>query len=101
MLDFAADAGLPVTGIGKVRDVFSGRGISGYVKTKDNAAGFTETHKAISAGGKGIVFFTILGDFDTLWGHRNDISGYAKGLVEADRLLGKVIARLCPAIVCL
>lgn len=95
VLDYAAEAGLPVIGVGKVKDVFSGRGISGYVKTKDNAAGFAETAKLIEKGGNGVIM-TILGDFDTLWGHRNDVSGYAKGLVEADRLLGKVIAGLQP-----
>lgn len=95
VLDYAAEAGIPVVGIGKVRDVFSGRGITEHIKTKDNAAGFAETEKAVRSGGRGIIF-TILGDFDTLWGHRNDISGYAKGLVEADRLLGNVIDGLQP-----
>jgi phosphopentomutase len=95
VLDFAAEAGLPVIGIGKVRDVFSGRGISGSVKTKDNADGFRETENHVKEGGRGIIF-TILGDFDTLWGHRNDTKGYAKGLVEADRLLGKVVSAMQP-----
>lgn len=93
LLDYAAEAGLPVIGVGKVRDVFSGRGISDYVKTKNNAQGFEETGRIVRGGDTGIVM-TILGDFDTLWGHRNDVDGYAKGLVEADRLLGKVIADL-------
>ena len=92
-LDYAATAGVDVIGIGKVSDVFSGRGITKSVKTKDNGAALAETTRLAERGGRGIVF-TILGDFDTLWGHRNDVAGYSKGLVEADKKLGRLLAAL-------
>ncbi len=92
-LDYAAAADVDVVGIGKVSDVFSGRGIKTSIKTKDNAAGLAETTRLAREAGNGIVF-TILGDFDTLWGHRNDIAGYSKGLVEADKKLADLLASL-------
>lgn len=92
-LDYAAEAGVSVESIGKVWDVFSGRGITESVYTKGNAEVFKAINRTIAIGEPGIVF-AILGDFDTLWGHRNDISGYSKGLVEADKGLGNLIRNL-------
>lgn len=93
VLDYAAASGVKVWSVGKVWDVFSGRGIAEAVKTKNNAEGFAETGLLIKEGKPGIVF-TILGDFDTLWGHRNDLNGYAKGLLEADKTLEGLISEL-------
>lgn len=92
-LDYAAEAGVSVTSIGKVWDVFSGRGITESIYVKGNAEVFESISRTIETGEPGIVF-AILGDFDTLWGHRNDISGYAKGLVEADKGLGNLMRYL-------
>lgn len=89
-LDYAAEAGLNVFAVGKVWDVFSGRGITKAVKTKNNEEGFARTTELIKQGAPGVIL-TILGDFDTIWGHRNDVKGYAKGLVEADKRLGELI----------
>jgi phosphopentomutase len=93
LFDYAARQGIPVHAIGKTKDVYSGRGITGSVKTKDNKEGFRETIKAIDSDSEGIIM-TILGDFDTLWAHRNDVENYAKGLVEADTMLSLVVASL-------
>ncbi len=92
-LDYAKEAGVKVWSVGKVWDVFSGRGIAEAIKTKDNAEGFAKTGTLIKEGKPGIVF-TILGEFDTVWGHRNDIKGYAKGLLEADKMLDILIGGL-------
>jgi phosphopentomutase len=93
VLDYAAEAGVRVVSIGKVWDVFSGRGIKETVKTKNNKEAFAKTTERIREGKPGIVF-TILGDFDTLWGHRDDIDGYAKGLLEADSSLKRLLKAL-------
>lgn len=90
VLDYAAAAGISVSAVGKVWDVFSGRGIKESIKTKNNKDAFKATSDLIKEGKPGIIF-TILGDFDTLWGHRDDINGYAKGLLEADTMLGKLL----------
>jgi phosphopentomutase len=92
-LDYASAAGINVHGVGKARDVFSGRGFADSVKTKNNAAGMAETVQLARSNAQGIIF-TILGDFDTLWGHRNDVDGYSKGLVEADNDLKRLLEAL-------
>ncbi len=86
MLDYAEEAGVKVWSVGKVWDVFSGRGITKAVKTKNNADAFAKTGRLLKEGKTGIIF-TILGEFDTVWGHRNDVKGYVKGLLEADKML--------------
>lgn len=93
VLDYAAAANVPVYSVGKVWDVFSGRGIREACKTKNNGNAFDVTADLIRKGKQGIIF-TILGDFDSLWGHRNDINGYAKGLLEADICLGSLMKDL-------
>jgi phosphopentomutase len=93
LLDYAADAGVKVRTVGKVWDVFSGRGIAESVRTKDNADGFAKTRTLLEEEEPGLVL-TILGDFDSLWGHRNDAEGYAKGLLEADSMLEDLLGAL-------
>lgn len=72
-----------VLSIGKIVDIFSGKGISSYTKTANNQEGITETIKAIEKPSDGLIF-TNLVDFDMLYGHRRDIIGYAKALMEFD-----------------
>ncbi|MFA5867840.1 MAG: phosphopentomutase [Actinomycetota bacterium] len=93
VLDYAKEAGVKVWSVGKVWDVFSGRGITEAVKTKNNADAFTQTGLLLKEGEPGIVF-TILGEFDTVWGHRNDVEGYAKGLLEADSMLETLLGEM-------
>ena len=93
ILDAIQKNGKEVYAIGKIRDIFAGKGISKYVKTANNLEGIQETIKAIEHPSSGLIF-TNLVDFDMLFGHRRDIEGYAKSLMEFDQQLPKIIAQL-------
>jgi phosphopentomutase len=95
LLDGLVGAGHPVFGVGKIEDIFTGRGISGAVHTKSDADGIDQTLKAMREQDRGLVF-TNLVDFDTLYGHRNDVEGYAKNLELLDARLPEVLAALGP-----
>lgn len=82
-----------VFAIGKIIDIFNGKGISRYVKTADNLAGIKATIEAIKNPLEALVF-TNLVDFDMLFGHRRDIEGYAKSLMEFDQYLPEITAHL-------
>ncbi len=82
-----------VVSIGKIVDIFAGKGISTYVKTANNLEGIKETIKAIGKPSKGLIF-TNLVDFDMLFGHRRDIEGYAKSLMEFDHELPIILDKL-------
>jgi len=83
LLDKLERAGLRVTAIGKIAELFCGRGIATSVKTADNREGMAATLAAIADANSDFVF-TNLVDFDTMWGHRNDARAYALGLEEFD-----------------
>jgi len=83
LLDRMAAAGLEVYGIGKIRDIFAGRGITSAVGSSSNADGMGKTLQALSLVEKGIIF-TNLVDFDTLFGHRLDAPGFGRALEEFD-----------------
>lgn len=93
ILDLLARAGVPTTGIGKVDDLFAGRGFSRTVHTASNARGIEETLAASRAPEGGLVF-TNLVDFDTLFGHRNDPGGFAGALVEFDNALPAILGTM-------
>jgi phosphopentomutase len=93
LLDRLAAQGLPVFGVGKIEDIFTGRGISGAVHTASDSHGIDETLKAMGKIGEGMIF-TNLVDFDTLYGHRNDVAGYAANLEKIDERIGELVARL-------
>ena len=78
IFDYLTDHQIPTTAIGKIMDVFAGRGIQTHLEAHGNQeviAAVLAALKNISAG----LIFANLGDFDTLWGHRNDVQGYARG----------------------
>ncbi|HZU29133.1 MAG TPA: phosphopentomutase [Bryobacteraceae bacterium] len=83
LLDQLDAAGVPVTTVGKIFDIFLGRGIRDYEKTKSNADGMQKTLDLMKEVDRGLVF-TNLVDFDMLYGHRNDVEGYARALEEVD-----------------
>ena len=89
LLDRLASAGWPVFGVGKIEDIFSGRGISGAVHTKSDSDGVDQTLKAMREIERGLIF-TNLVDFDTLFGHRNDVPGFAANLELLDKRLPEV-----------
>jgi phosphopentomutase len=83
LLDRLAARGVPVTGVGKIPDIFLGRGVSRAVPTKGNADGMAKTLEAVRAPEGGLIFVNLV-DFDALYGHRNDVEGYARALEAVD-----------------
>ena len=95
VLDRIQGAGLPVVAIGKIHDLFAGRGITESVHTHNDADGMQATLHAISTTRGGLVF-TNLVDLDTLFGHRNNPRGYGQDLAQIDVEMAKVVSRLGP-----
>jgi len=93
LLDRLAAAKWPVFGVGKIEDIFTGRGISGAVHTKSDADGVDQTLKAMDEIDRGLIF-TNLVDFDTLYGHRNDVAGYAANLEGLDGRIPDILGRM-------
>jgi len=86
LLDQLAHSGADIFGIGKIFDIFLGRGIREYEKTKNNADGMAKTLDAMGHLESGLIFVNLV-DFDQLYGHRNDVEGYARSLEELDHWL--------------
>lgn len=95
ILDYLTTHRIDVNAIGKINDVFAGRGISKHLPAKNNTETINQTITAISENRKSLIFANLV-DFDMLWGHRNDVAGYAKGLEEFDKQLPQIIAALKP-----
>lgn len=93
LLDRLSAAGWPVFGVGKIEDIFSGRGISGAVHTKSDSDGVDQTLKAMREIDRGLIFANLV-DFDTLFGHRNDVPGFAGNLELLDRRLPELFAAM-------
>jgi phosphopentomutase len=93
LLDVLTAAGKPVHAIGKIKDLFAGRGITTAVHTASDDHGVDEIEKSIESAGPGLVF-TNLVDFDTVYGHRNDAPGYAANLERFDARLARLLPRL-------
>jgi phosphopentomutase len=94
LLDALCEQGHEVLGIGKIYDIFGGKGISTAIKTADNTEGINHTIEAITNWHKSGLIFTNLVDFDMLYGHRRDIEGYAKCLNEFDKRLPEILNTL-------
>jgi phosphopentomutase len=84
LLDQLAELAVPVYAVGKISDIFLGRGISHSVKTKNNEDGMEKTMEAMREQPVGLIFVNLV-DFDQQYGHRNDVDGYARALEAADR----------------
>ncbi len=95
LLDRLQAASLPVFAVGKIEDIFTGRGVSGAVHTKSDGDGIDQTLKAMASQDGGLIF-TNLVDFDTLYGHRNDVPGYARNLELLDQRLPGIVDALRP-----
>jgi phosphopentomutase len=95
LLDALTTAGTPVHAIGKIKDLFAGRGITTSVHTTNDEEGVNEIEKALATRGPGLVF-TNLVDFDTQYGHRNDPAGYAANLERFDTRLAGLLPALRP-----
>ena len=95
LLDLLNDAGVPVVAIGKVNDLFAGRGISRALPTSSDDEGMDLVEKEMRQTRRGLIFANLV-DFDTLYGHRNDIRGYAANLERFDARVSEVLGRLEP-----
>lgn len=94
LLDALAGEGIPVTGTGKVDDLFAHRSIE-TVHVGSNTEGLGMLLSQM-AGVRGGLIFANLGDFDTKWGHRNDPEGFIRGLQEVDSSVPRILASLRP-----
>jgi phosphopentomutase len=95
LLDRLEERGVSIHSVGKIFDVFLGRGIGESTTTKNNAAGMAATLEALEAMDGGLVF-TNLVDFDQQYGHRNDIEGYGRALEEFDQWLPQLETAMRP-----
>ncbi|WP_025775042.1 phosphopentomutase [Neomoorella thermoacetica] len=93
LLDAVIAAGLEVMAVGKIKDIFAGRGISRWIHTHDNMDGVDQTRNFMREGERGLIF-TNLVDFDMRYGHRNDVAGYAAALEAFDRRLPELLDAL-------
>ncbi len=93
MLDRLKSKGFDVISVGKIYDIFAGVGITDYYLTHSNSEGMQKTFELLNRDFCGLVF-TNLVDFDSLYGHRNDIDGYAKAISEFDSWLGTFLDNL-------
>jgi len=93
MLDQLVEAGFDVLSVGKIIDIFAEKGITEYVRTTDNADGIDKTLEYMKKDFDGLCF-TNLVDYDMLYGHRNDVEGYARALTYFDERLPELLAGL-------
>ncbi len=93
MLDILKEHGKKVIGVGKINDIFVGRGIDEYVYTSGNKEGIDKTFYYLEQNFNGLCFINLV-DYDMLYGHRNDIDGYAKALTAFDQQLGNLVSQL-------
>lgn len=95
VLDRVCEAGMDTISVGKIRDIFAGRGIRKAVSTGDNREGMQETKNLQNQDFHGFCFVNLV-DFDMKYGHRRDVDGYAGALSEFDRWLGGFLTEMKP-----
>jgi len=95
LLDHIRDAGQAVVGIGKISDIFAGRGLSFSLHSEGNSDGLHLTLEALATLDRGLLFVNLV-DFDMVYGHRNDAAGFARALAEMDQWLPELDAALRP-----
>jgi phosphopentomutase len=96
LLDRVLSSGGSVIGIGKISDIFAGRGVPRTLKAENNMGLFDRTLEAMDQAGDRAIVFANFVDFDTLHGHRRNVDGYAAALEEFDRRLPELEAKLQP-----
>src|SRR5438094_4805293 len=96
LMDVLAEKKVPVFGIGKIHDIYNGRGVGDYVTTKSNTDGMEKLTAALKDRAAGLIFCNLV-DFDMLYGHRKDVEGFAKSLEEFDRQLAAYLPLLKPS----
>ena len=93
LLDAVLESGREVISVGKISDIFAGKGIGESMTTKGNADGMDKAMALLDRNFEGLCFINLV-DFDMLYGHRNDAAGYAKALEQFDSWLGEAIKKL-------
>lgn len=93
MLNQLQEAGKEVLSVGKIKDIFAGSGITDFVYTSGNEEGIERTLENMDREFEGLSF-TNLVDYDMLYGHRNDVDGYAKALTYFDQRLPELLGKL-------
>lgn len=93
MLDQLKAEGYDVLAVGKINDIFAGRGITEFVRTDGNEDGINKTLRYMEKDFRGLCFVNLV-DYDMLYGHRNDVDGYAKALTYFDSRLPEILERL-------
>ena len=93
VLDALQGAGLDVIGVGKIHDIFSGRGLTRWLHSDSSVQGMEQTIALAGEDFTGLCFVNLV-DFDALWGHRRDPQGYARELEAFDRNLAPLMAAL-------
>jgi phosphopentomutase len=93
VLDRLKAAGHPVVGIGKIEDLFASRGLTHAIHTRSDEHGMDVVLEQMSSTDRGLIFVNLV-DFDTQYGHRNDVPGYAANLERFDLRLAEVLSRL-------
>jgi phosphopentomutase len=96
LLDRLTAAGHTVVGVGKIEDLFAGRGVSRAIHTTSDDHGMDVVMAELEATPAGLIFVNLV-DFDTVYGHRNDTAGYAANLERFDARLGQLVPRLRPS----
>ena len=93
MLNRLKEAGFTVAAVGKINDIFAGSGVTEMVRTKNNEEGIERTLEYLKKDFEGLCFVNLV-DFDMVYGHRNDVDGYAKALTYFDSRLPEIMAGL-------
>ena len=93
LLDRVKASGLPVAAVGKIEDLFAGRGFTTTCHTVNDEEGMSQVERLMGEVQQGLIFANLV-DFDTVYGHRNDVEGFAGNLERFDRDLSRVLPQL-------
>jgi phosphopentomutase len=93
LLDHLSDSGAPVVAIGKIKDLFAGRGIGRAIPTASDSDGMDQVSEAMRQVDRGLIFVNLV-DFDSVYGHRNDVAGYGANLERFDARLAGLLPQL-------
>lgn len=95
ILDLVVRRGMKTYGVGKIHDIFAGKGVSETVSIEDNQDGIDRTLEAMGKEGLSLIF-TNLVDFDMKFGHRRDVEAYGRALEEFDGRVPEIVSALLP-----
>lgn len=95
MMDQLIENGKEVIAVGKIKDIFAGKGISKFVYTQGNEEGIERTLEYLDSDFEGLCFINLV-DYDMLYGHRRDVDGYAKALTYFDERLPEIMGKMRP-----